>query len=88
MKNKRIKKLLNSWMTWCRIEQAMTALTYPSVVGCSYPPDKSAEYRQGFLHGLEVSESHLGLLMFEQGIDLRPKKQGAAEEGDYGKVHC
>jgi len=68
----RITSALKTWMTWCRDEQKLTAL---GLRFSSYPPDTSKEYRQGRVDALREEEARLGLLMLEQGIDLRPEKK-------------
>ena len=57
---------LTTWMTYIRDEQAMTTR-----MNVSYMPGASAEYRRGRADGLRLAESTLGLLAYEQGIDLR-----------------
>jgi len=60
-----IEKSLKTWMKWCRTEQFTVMM-----LNINYMPDVSAEYRAGYREGLRIAESHLGLLMFEKGIDL------------------
>jgi hypothetical protein len=67
--NERIKAITESLllvMAHIRTEQRMTAL-----MNVSYLEGASEDFRKGRIDGLSHAEVTLGLLMLEQGIDLR-----------------
>ncbi len=65
----RVVEALKAFAEWCRGEASITGN-----MNVSYGPWRE-EHREGRVEALRMAEARLGLLMLEQGIDLRPEKK-------------
>ena len=63
---------LKTWVEWCRIEQFVAAM------GGDFAEGESKEYRRGVRDTARKAESMLGVLMWEQGVDVRGVKKAGA----------